>query len=249
MKTKLLLPFALLLISLGAFAQCTPDPQYTAVGIYPDTITNLPHAYVGVAYTTTITAVVPADTSITNPIPLTLSIDYYQVDSVDGLPTGFTYSCVPANCQLPGGQESCMLLECADPQLADVGTHPLIVYVTASLQNGGFMQPATITGYKMVVDNTVGIEVLNENVFDLAQNIPNPSTGNTLIRFTTPREDEMELNIYNASGQLVVHKKLNAKRGLNEVPINTLNLADGIYVYTLNNGHKLLNKRMVVANK
>ena len=38
---KILLTLILALAFVGAQAQCTPDPQYTLVGIYPDTIIGI----------------------------------------------------------------------------------------------------------------------------------------------------------------------------------------------------------------
>lgn len=253
MKTKLLLIFALFSFGFAVDANaqaCTADPNCTSSGgrICPDTIVNLPHATVGAAYSTTITVVVPTDTTVTQPFPLTATIGDFTLDSVGGMPAGFSYACNPSNCVFPGGSTGCLALTSANPGTA--GTYPLVVYVTAHITAPLVIaQPSEITGYKIVIDGTVGVEVINENAFELAQNIPNPATGSTKIRFTTPVQSNMELNIYNSMGQLVINKKVDAEKGLNEVSIATAELADGIYIYTLNNGTTVLNRRMVVANK
>ena len=41
---KILLTLALAFAFIGANAQCTPDPQFTIAGIYPDSATGLPNA-------------------------------------------------------------------------------------------------------------------------------------------------------------------------------------------------------------
>ncbi len=253
MMKKLLLLFVSMLAigTVSSYGQaCTPDPNCTSSGgrICPDTITNLPHAQVGIAYSTTITVVVPTDTMVTNPIPLTATIGDYTLDSVVGLPPGFTFQCNPANCVFPGGSTGCLVLESANPVAA--GTFPLVVHVTANITAPlPGSQQAEITGYKVVIDNTVGVEVVNENVFALAQNVPNPAFNVTNIRFTSPVNERIELNIYNTMGQIVYHQDIDAERGLNEIPVSVAELADGMYIYTVSNGKQLLNQRMIVAKK
>ncbi|MBL4586108.1 MAG: T9SS type A sorting domain-containing protein [Flavobacteriales bacterium] len=248
---KLLFTFCAALIAVSSFGQCTPDGQYTEDGIYPDTIINLPVATVGVAYATTITALVPADTTSSQLPGTTITIDYYQVDSIGGLPTGFVYTCNPANCRLPGGQASCIEVTSTNPLLAEVGTHPVVVYVTAATNVFGTPlppQPGTVSGYKIVIDNAVGIAVVNENEFGLMQNIPNPASESTVIGFTDPIRENVDLSIYNVSGQRVVFEQVNAQPGLNRVDVNTSGLSAGIYLYTVSNSSTILSKRMIVTD-
>ena len=54
-KTLLILTFVF--ASIFANAQCTPDPQFTAAGVYPDTTTGLAPAYVGQSYHQNITII------------------------------------------------------------------------------------------------------------------------------------------------------------------------------------------------
>ncbi len=60
---KILLTLTLALAFVGANAQCTPDPQFTIAGIYPDSATGLTGAIVGQPYNEVITIVTPLDTS------------------------------------------------------------------------------------------------------------------------------------------------------------------------------------------
>ena len=56
---KILLTLTLALAFIGANAQCTPDPQFTLAGIYPDSATGLSTAIVGQAYDEVITIISP----------------------------------------------------------------------------------------------------------------------------------------------------------------------------------------------
>ena len=51
---KTLLTLSLAIATIFAIAQCTPDSQFSAPGIYPDSVTGLSLAYVGQAYYTQI---------------------------------------------------------------------------------------------------------------------------------------------------------------------------------------------------
>ena len=96
MKKLLLGLCAIFAVGVGsAFGQCTPDPQYTVAGVYPDTTQGLPNGVVGVPYSEVITVVVPADTTveIIPGFPQTFAIDSIVVDGLTGLPPGFTYEC------------------------------------------------------------------------------------------------------------------------------------------------------------
>ena len=42
---KTLLTLSLAIATIFASAQCTPDPQFSAPGIYPDSTTGLSHTY------------------------------------------------------------------------------------------------------------------------------------------------------------------------------------------------------------
>ena len=61
---KILLTLTLACAFIGANAQCTPDPQYTNAGIYPDSSVGMPAAIVGQAYSEVITIITPIDTNV-----------------------------------------------------------------------------------------------------------------------------------------------------------------------------------------
>jgi len=127
--------------TLTVNAQCTPDPQYTLSGIYPDTLVGLPCAEVGVLYETTITVIVPVDSLYDLPgigvINATIDSIVLQDNSspldgiaVNGLPPGFIYTCNPPSCSWPGGTTGCILL-IGTPQAGDEGTYNIVVEVDA----------------------------------------------------------------------------------------------------------------------
>ena len=96
---KTLLTLSLAITSFFASAQCTPDSQFSAPGIYPDSATGLSTAYVGQAYNEVITIISPLDTTVLyNGIPLAVTVQTIELTSVTGLPASFTYDCAVSNC-------------------------------------------------------------------------------------------------------------------------------------------------------
>ena len=76
--------------TFSGYSQCTPDPQFTQGGIYPDSATGLPPAFVGVAYDEVITVVVPQDTVVDLGLgPTTVPFVDITLDNVTGLTCKF----------------------------------------------------------------------------------------------------------------------------------------------------------------
>jgi len=103
MKHLLLFAFIATFVQSTAFGQCTPDPQYANAGpgIYPDSATFITtmYAVAGTDYDEVLDVKTLADTAVTtvNPIsgqPMTIQIwhNATRINSMDGLPAGFSYS-------------------------------------------------------------------------------------------------------------------------------------------------------------
>ena len=176
---------------------CTPDNSHAGnPGIYPDTVQNLPIGEAGNPYQAVITAVIPQDTTVDFPGVgiVSLTINYMKIDSAVGQPAGFTYACNPADCSFPGNSINCISLD-GNPTIADTGTYPLIVYVTANVTHialGTFDAPqSTVTGYQIVIDGPGAVEVLDANRFEVGQNIPNPANAVSYTHLTLPTNREV----------------------------------------------------------
>jgi hypothetical protein len=245
---NILLGFVAMIFSLMSSAQvCTPYWSDTTYGINPDTITNLPPAYVGSAYDIVIQFKVPA-TAIYNNLPI--NIDHIVLDSIGGLsaiPTSvpFYFNCNPADCSFKHDSVGCVRLQGTPSQ---VGTYNLVistrVFLTAVL---GIPVPST--GYKIVVNNAIGIPELNQNVFDVSQNFPNPVSSFTDVSVNLVRAQNFSIKISNLVGTEIFSQSYTGSKGLNHVTIDASKFAEGIYFYSINNGEQLITKRMIVSRK
>lgn len=183
MKQLLLSATFLCFLIFGANAQCTPDPQFTSPGVYPDSATGLSPAYVGQLYEETITILVPVDTTImVGPIPFTLVFDSVVVSDWQGLPPGFSVSySSPNNVFSPtdqgcfeGAQTGCILIT-GNPTAADVGSYQQIINTDAySTPNSPLGEPTiTVVDYYYIhVIDAVGTAELSQSKFAL---FPNPA--------------------------------------------------------------------------
>jgi hypothetical protein len=243
MKRTLLLLSFITIFSIGAWAQCTPATVSNA-GIYPDSATNFLPAFQGQAYSQLITVKVPADTLQGGfPIP----IDRIEVVSITGLPSGLSHACVPTNCKFPGGETNCAIITGTtnDP----VGVYNLTVIVEAFIGAAPFVisnGPDTIGYYKIVVNLPNSTQSLNPNTFSVSQNAPNPSDNACDIYYTLMSKADVEIRLMNAIGKEVQRIKTNGNTGVNKYQLNTENLPQGIYFYSLFNGQTTVTKRLVV---
>lgn len=243
MKRTLLLLSFITIFSFAASAQCTPAVVSNA-GIYPDSATNFMPAYQGQAYNQVITVKVPSDTLQSGiPIP----IDRIELVSIVGLPQGLSYTCLPANCKFPGGQTNCAVITGTtnDP----VGEYFLTVTVDPWIGIPGFSISnglSTFSYYKIVVNPANSLQSLNPNTFSVSQNTPNPSDNACDIYYTLTSKADVEIRLMNAIGKEVQRIKTNGNTGTNKYQLNTENLAQGIYFYSLFNGQTTVTKRLVV---
>lgn len=257
MKKTAIILLAFAAFSFTAAAQCVPDTSVTHndPGIYPDSATNLPHAIVGIPYSTTIQMKVLLDTIVVifgQNVPVT--IDDITVNSVTGLPPGYSYSCTPANCVFPGGSDACVLLQGPAPTPQQVGmVYQLDVQATATghiTGTGTAVPPETqhITYYFIQVDDNVGIHPIVGNKFDVTQNTPNPFSGTSQVEFNAPHSALTTIKVSNMLGEIVSSKVIMSKTGINKIMFNAKDFEPGIYFYTISSDKNSVTKRMVVDN-
>lgn len=249
---KLLLSFIAIVAFGSIMAQnCTPDAQFTAPGVYPDSATNLAAGMVGVPYSETITTVTPVDTCVVVLFPpcTTVPIDSVMVETVTGLPPGLTIVSMNENTlpfKFPGGSTSCMLVS-GTPTTA--GTYPIQVHGTsyATVFTLTQTQPFDVNYYSItILPNTVGINELSSNTFSVSQNAPNPFSSTSTIDYNMPKAGKVSIEIRNVLGELVFSDVKNASQGFNQYKLNASNFSNGIYFYQLNHGGEVITKRFIV---
>ena len=254
---KLLTTVLFLVACIFAYSQCTPDPQFTVGGIYPDSATGLSDAYIGQAYNEIIT---PTDTivdagQITGlPIGIiSVDIDSITLNSVTGLPPNFDYYCDPPSCGFIGGTTECAeLYSLVDPTINDLGNYQIIFETTAYVSGipilGNTTQDDIIDYYYLnIVNSTPVLDYLSKDKFQVNDISPNPANDFVNISCLTGNETEnIVCDVYNLVGKKVSSFKLDANKGLNNIGINTNTFSEGIYIFSISNGNISINQRVVI---
>ena len=237
MKRILLLASITLFSIASASAQCTPDPQFTTPGIYPDSATGLSAGCVGDLYDQLITNVVPVDTCVQivpPPVPCTtLAFDSVVITSVTGLPNGFTYACndaqntvsPPDGCAFEGGTSGCVSIT-GTPAAGDEGIYPLLIVVEAYL--GGAptsISTINVDWYSIEIlaagNCNTGLSVLEGDGLSL---YPNPAENVLTLNGINPNTER--ISITSTNGQL-----MNTYTNItgSSMELNVQHLENGIY--------------------
>ena len=250
-KTLLILIFAFATGLVYAQNGCSPDLQFNAAGIYPDSIVGLSAAFVGQAYSQNITIVTPSDTNLP-PFGL-LTIDNIDLTSVSGLPPNFDYACDPPTCSFAGGTSKCAELYSTSNPTA-VGLYPLIFETTTYVSNvpiiGTTTQNDIIDYYFIeIFSNTTSVvNQFDTFTFQMKDIYPNPVNDQSKIQFITGEPKDVVFSAFNYLGEKMDEQIIAANRGVNDIFINANNYPNGMYLYSINNGEKIISKRMVIAN-
>ena len=87
----------------------------------------------------------------------------------------------------------------------------------------------------------------NTNSFAVAQNHPNPWKSNTSINVFLPEAGNVNMEVFNAQGQLVLSKTVFFDAGSNVINMNANELAgSGVYHYKLSSGKSSVTKRFLL---
>lgn len=266
---KIYVLFASLVIGTAAFAQCTVNPSLfgpsnnTNYSIIPDTIVNLPLAYVGQGYTTDLQFHIKPDTTVTSPIPATFPITQVHIDSVSGLPAGFAYLPNPSSGTFttttatpPGTGYGCVAVTgnpTAGQELGGPnsdGVYPIIVYVTATVVVFSVPTPTTSTfeGYKVHIMPANSVPTVENTVFSVNFSAPNPADTKADFKYTSPNAGNMQFTMYNVLGSVVKKESISASKGTNHYVLETASMPAGVYLCSFRMGDTVVTRRITVSH-
>lgn len=92
-----------------------------------------------------------------------------------------------------------------------------------------------------IIQNTTSV-----NGYSIEQNVPNPFSDKTSIRFElAPGVETATLSVFNLNGAFVKDFQLNGNSG--EIEILASEIGKGMFIYSLNqNGQEIISKRMII---
>jgi hypothetical protein len=249
MKKLFTLFTAIMALSIAATAQnvCTVDNTNMQFGITPND-TTAPHIIRGVLFDTVAQIYVP--TTVTYGA-YTATVDWLNIDSVTGFPTGITYTRNPGTSDtIYGGGHSCFLI--SGTTMDTVGVYNLKFYghvkvtvfvvidTTLSLsQLGGQF------GYFLTVDGGAAINNIGSN-FNSALNVyPNPTSGKFDLTLSNIDNVNGELSVYDMTGRRVFTQKVEAA-GFYNTSIDLSGYAKGLYTVQIRTENGVASKNISV---
>jgi hypothetical protein len=257
---------------------CSLNPTFIAsnnVGVYPDSLTNFISGTVGIPYEQNLTVKVPKDTTASgftfcfNKFVLYTPTGITNYNLPPGLNIGSSTSAVAngtvngaVSLKFPGNANNCASIF-GIPTVAGTYTlqleiqpytnGPVIPFVSPCSNNAASGStvtagPQVLNYYIINISSPTGLVDLGNDKMSLSQNIPNPFSSFTDIKFYVEGEDNATVTVYNALGSIVSQQTITTLVGENKVTINASNLSNGTYIYSLKYKGAISTKRMMIIN-
>jgi len=242
MKKFLLLT---LFSAIGSFlqAQCTIDSTVTNTLTAPQNsiidstnrIVILPPGYVGQPYSEELQFKVPTDT-------LGVSIEYFRIDSILGLPPEYTLSCSNNSCTFDGGGYGCL-------NISGTATQPdsnqLVIYITlkTSLPNPASLPLQSDFAFYVVVRGNTG-SLSSANTVPV-RSYPNPASSHLQIQGGSKFPEDVTLKVLSITGEVLEQRYF--ERLDEPVSVGVENFRTGLYFYSLQSGQQRHTGRFTVS--
>lgn len=240
---KQVLSIVALAFSASVSAQTTCDPMAYPTGIglptHPDSAWVYPDAFpagdVGVAYSQTI--YIKFQEHVTTEIggsTITLNFDSAHINSVTGLPSGFSRRAdTYPNDTWEGGDFGCVAVY-GTTNVAGTYTPIINLRVYASFPppfNTPITQDTLFSNFTLVINGPVGVADLTK-----AQGYsvyPNPSNDRLFVEVDSKSSASISFTLSNLLGEVVLTNQQAVNAGSNKLEMNVSNLNAGVYIYSM----------------
>ncbi len=256
-------------LSAQQIDECEVAPIYqdTSAGVYPlpfDADLNPDGGITDTAclneYFQFVFTVVVGDTISIGGTSIPIDSVVLDADAISNLPEGMSYTCNPGSCSFAAGDAGCVVIYGKATNASDVGAHDLVI-------SGKLYSPFTPTGAPLQFPNpdlapgsytlyvqeqgspncSIWVDV-NEPVSQIEsfRNLPNPFNGTTTLEIITKEAGAYNFTLYSLLGEPLQTRTLQLTEGLNQWTFDAGQLPDGMYIYTLSDGHTQVSGRMVL---
>jgi len=239
------------IVNVPIQSPCVPDAIYSdsTWGIWPDSTENFVSGDSGIYYEQIVNFKLPTDAGDLDPNYSGYDIDSVSLASVDGIPPGISFSCNTSNCSWLGGEQGCATIS----GIPDTnGTYPINLKILGCVSLFGLpiCDTAVFSNYVIQIGpvTTVGVvsSQLTNSSLKLKKAFPNPSNLSTNIQYETIKSENVSFEMTNLLGESIINSNIISKIGLNSILVNTSDLSNGIYLYSISNGKTRSTKRLIV---
>lgn len=179
--------------------------------------------------------------------------------AIAGLPAGITYSCNPPNCSFEKNTYGCVLLSGTPTAANPLTNYNLVITGTVVIQGFGISQ--TFPGnfaqgaytLKLVATNspecppTTNYEA-TDALFSNLSFTPNPASQTLQLNFNTLTNNDLQINIIDLTGKILITQKQNFSVGQQTMNIETAWLPNGIYFLQIQQFDKTLTKKLIIQH-
>jgi hypothetical protein len=130
---------------------------------------------------------------------------------------------------------------------------PVSVAVPAGTQYVAFHHNATgmdvlYLDEILMIEGPASVQETNA-AFSLSQNIPNPAANSTVFNYNLTNNSDVTFNVYDVEGKVVFSSsEANQSAGAHRLEMNTSNLSNGMYFYTITVNGQTETRKMTVSN-
>lgn len=248
---SVLILFSLMAGSKAWSQSCIPNND-TVPGIEPDTLSV---AYVNSPYEEVIYFHLPGDTVVDfviggDTFEVHLCIDSLTIDSVQGLPDGFSFGCHVPWCSVLGNGNGCAAIS-GTPAESQIGIHPLDVFVTIYVNDCyGFALPPqvdTVSFYYIDIQPATGIDEQDKSAISTISCYPNPANGTAELLFYQLECSEVTIRIAGLDGKVVYHECITARAGYNKVLMAAGDLPESTYIVQVSSGERTAATKLFIT--
>ena len=250
---------------------CTPDIKYkdSTAGPYPrpfDAVNNPKGgidkpACLGKPYSFTFTIKITDSITVKlfgNTVTLPLdSVVIAKTGGITGMPVGINYACNPPSCAFPKNTLNCVIISGTTATSNAIKDYSLQITGKAYnfLAPGGqeikFPGPDFPGEYLVKVlaasdpKCISAVQNLNAEISAMTSS-PNPFGLNTRITIESNISGLFQFDVMDLMGKKVFHTPLSIQAGTNSLEFNADNLPNGIYIYSLSKGNKVMSNKFIV---
>jgi hypothetical protein len=169
------------------------------------------------------------------------------VGGLDAIPASVNFytQCNPVNCSFHSDSLGCVSIK-GTP--ITPGVYELVINTDVYITPNASL-PYSTPGYRIVVNNPIGIAPLSQTTFDVSQNLPNPVVTKANIYVNLEHAGNLSIKISNLVGNEIFKQTVIGRKGFNALSIDASRFAPGIYFYSVSDGQHSMTKRMVVDKK
>ena len=176
------------------------------------------------------------------------------------IPAGLSYACNPANCVFKKNTTGCVIIQGTPAATNTIKTYPLVIAGKAFSSAISFLYPngypATFPGdlfpgtydLKLLANNDPGCNTATKDLTEVSNftAFPNPTNGKTVVTIESSINGNFEFSLTNALGQRLETRPLSIQAGTSAFEFDTTHLPNGIYMYALSKGSRIVSNKLIV---